>query len=419
MSLQQSVRRALSVLLLPALIACGAAETASTSVSPSATLAATAPAAAAPTDAPAASAAAPTGAPVTAPTPTFAPGSPEWYRHIEISPTLRLAGELPIFSFAVAQSDGLVVTLDSTGSPSSLSLVDVGDPARPRVRGSVDLGEDVRGLAVEGHMAWVAAGQRVQGFDLSDPDRPVARGTLAIPGCQGPAQAEARGPYPGPSQAPSCSVSWLRARGQYVYLTFSDPSRVPPSVKCQPAALAILDVGAPEQPRLLSRLPLEGCSQTGLELVGDTAYLINQAGFQIVDVGRPDAPRPLGSYASEWASALAVSGARVYLASNRGIEILDASDPLKPRLTGTYPVGPYGHFSDIHIAGGRLYLTEANLGSTDYGSLVVLDLHDPDRPVEIGRATAQANAYAVQTVGPLVAVAFAQRGLVLLQERPR
>lgn len=399
MSPRQIARRALLALLLPALVACGAPDTTTTGAAqPSAAVATDAPptylpptetAAAPPTETPPATEA----ALALPPTPSLVPGSPQWYSHVELSPTLRLVGEALAEqgATALALSDGLLVALSGGSGPqASLSLIDLSDPARPRVRGSLAL-PNANSLTVESRTAWVTTDQGLQAVDLSEPDKPVARGSVALPGYK----------------------SSVRARGQHAYVT------VQGAAKGAPGALAVFDIGSPDQPRLLGQTRLPSGDPAEVELLGDVAYVADGAGLQIVDLSRPDAPQPLGRYQSEGAGAVAVSEGRIYLAGAGGVEMFDASNPAKPSKIDTLQVGRYGTFSDIQVAAGRVYLTDANFGSTDFGYLVVLDIRDPARPVEIGRATVQANAYGVALAGTRIAVAFGRRGLLLLEEQAR
>ena len=396
---KQITRRALLALLLPALIACGTPDTTFTGAAqPTPAVTATLPAAPPAADAPPATETPhppPTAsAMVMPPTPSLQPGSPQWYSHVELSPTLRLAGEALAEQGAnglALLGDGLVAALSTGATPEpTLRLIDLSDPAQPRVRGSFALA-NASALAVDGHTAWVATREGLQAVDLSDPDKPAARGSVALPGYK-----------------PS-----LRARGPYLYATVNADS------KEQFGGLAVFDISDPAAPRLLAQMPTVTSGPTLVELVKDTAYVLNPtAGIQIVDLSKPDAPSPLSTYKAD-NGAVAVDGERLYLATAKGLEILDVSNPAKPRGLAVHPLAHAGGFSAVKVAGARAYLTTADFGSTDFGTLIVLDLSDPDRPVEVGRAAAQANAHTVEQAGPQIAVAFGRRGLLLFQDVSR
>lgn len=67
------------------------------------------------------------------------------------------------------------------GLRSNVSMIDLGDPARPMLRGSVDF-PDARGpngLEISGRLAFAAGGRTVQVIDVSDPAAPSERARLS------------------------------------------------------------------------------------------------------------------------------------------------------------------------------------------------------------------------------------------------
>jgi hypothetical protein len=69
------------------------------------------------------------------------------------------------------------------GLRSNVAVIDLGDPAKPRLRGSVDF-PDARGpngLEIAGAVVFAAGGQTVQAVDVSAPETPRELGRLASP----------------------------------------------------------------------------------------------------------------------------------------------------------------------------------------------------------------------------------------------
>jgi hypothetical protein len=66
---------------------------------------------------------------------------------------------------------------------SSVTVVDLSDPARPRVRGSVDFPDPrgPNGLELAGRVVFAAGGQTVLAVDVSDPDQPRELARLTAP----------------------------------------------------------------------------------------------------------------------------------------------------------------------------------------------------------------------------------------------
>jgi hypothetical protein len=79
-------------------------------------------------------------------------------------------------SDVVGRTDGLITVF---------SVIDLGDPARPRLRGSVDSkaphAQGPNGLEVAGRVVFAAGGQIVQAIDVSNPDAPREVAHLTSP----------------------------------------------------------------------------------------------------------------------------------------------------------------------------------------------------------------------------------------------
>jgi len=153
-------------------------------------------------------------------------------------------------------------------SEEKLSILDVGDLARPRTLGELELNGMVNDLQVLGGYAYLVGmvPNLAQGgveslliVDLSNPARPQRVGGLG-----------AEGVVAGQS---------LRVAGAYAYLADAVQG------------LHVLDVSQPSQPTRVSSLPVPRAS--GVQVVGRYAYVssvdlnLNSASLDVVDVGTP------------------------------------------------------------------------------------------------------------------------------------
>jgi len=109
----------------------------------------------------------------------------------------RLAGANRVMtrgSFAYVGSSLIPVAGRTDGLRPMVSIIDLSDPTKPRIRGSVDFpdphpqAQGPNGLEVAGTVVFAAGGQTVQAIDVSNPDAPreLARLTApaAFPGAQ-------------------------------------------------------------------------------------------------------------------------------------------------------------------------------------------------------------------------------------------
>jgi len=97
-------------------------------------------------------------------------------------------------SFAYVGSSLIPVAGRTDGLRPMVSIIDLSDPTKPRIRGSVDFpdphpqAQGPNGLEVAGTVVFAAGGQTVQAIDVSNPDAPreLARLTApaAFPGAQ-------------------------------------------------------------------------------------------------------------------------------------------------------------------------------------------------------------------------------------------
>lgn len=126
---------------------------------------------------------------------------------------------------------------------------------------------------------------------------------------------------------------------------------------------------------LPTNLPL--MEANAIAVVGNTAYLTDNAGLHLVDVANPAAPAETGFYPAESAAGLVVEGYIAYLFSGGQLHLVDISNPAAPQRLELYPLP--GAPTYLAVAGQRAYLGAGQAG------LVSLDISNPAKPREVGR----------------------------------
>ncbi len=222
-----------------------------------------------------------------------------------------------------------------------LQVVDVSNPATPRVAGSYRPKDTLDSVAVSGDRAFLVEKDDVlRVLDVSDPAQPRVVG----------------------SSKAADNIRGLAVAGRYVFVSMSD-------------TLGILDVSDPAKPKVAGackNLELAG----RVTVVGNYAYVAADFnGMRIIDVSNPASPREIGSFEGPGnVTKVAVVDHHAYLADyTGGLHIVEISNPKKPR-----EIGLYGDFivGDVAITG--------NFALVAAGALEVIDVSQPDRPKKAG-----------------------------------
>jgi hypothetical protein len=233
-----------------------------------------------------------------------------------------------------------------------LVILELTEPQRPRIVGTLALPGRARTLIVEAGVAYVACdGAGLALVDVGDPASPRLLATLpGVPGAQG-----------------------LAVRGGRLYAAVYS-SKVDP-------ALAVVEVANPRQPQLLGRLPLPG-QPIGLRFWGERLLVaVGEAGLVGLELPpRQALPRIHSRLALPGpAFALEVVGTQVYVACGwKGLSIVALTEA-GAQLQTQLPLP--GHLTRLVAEAGRLYL-----GAGAAGGLVV-DIALPDQPRLLGAFT--------------------------------
>ncbi|MDP8239384.1 MAG: hypothetical protein P9X24_09865 [Candidatus Hatepunaea meridiana] len=266
-------------------------------------------------------------------------------------PNLRLRYEVYDNNLYVAVNQGL-------------NIVDVTDPANPRLIGSNDSLGYVYGIAFNGGYAYLTSGDAsFRVLDVSN--RTVLREI-------------------GRCELPFVSASVV-IRDNYAYIAGGD------------SGVFVVDITDKMNPYIVSSCKIY-CYQEylgsawSLEVRGDYIYIIDgmqtviQDGLYILDISNPIEPVQVGFHNTEGrAYGLAVKDDYVYVADSKAgqyfpdeyvglriIEVLDPADPVEIVFLSTKDA-----FA-VKVQGNYAYLADGANG------LLVIDISDPSNPVEAG-----------------------------------
>lgn len=235
--------------------------------------------------------------------------------------------------------DHVVVAFQSSDGP-GLLVVDVAEPAEPRVLGRVDQPglQKSAAVAVSANRAYLASGE-FSIIDLADPGSPwMYDGTLT-------AETDARD---------------VAIRGSTAF------------VAAHSHGLQVLDVSNPDFSHIVGAAATSG-NALGLTVSGDLAFVAAEwGGLDVVDVADPTNPRRVGTVdPSGEARGVAVRGDYVYLADG-DLQVLDVSDAANPVRVGGFDTPGYAGM--VTLSGDYAYVTD------DRAGLHILDIRSPAAP---------------------------------------
>lgn len=212
--------------------------------------------------------------------------------HDPIAPAEVGSLEVRARSANVSADGELLYVVDTSRN---LVVVDVSDPARPRVRSTTHLDYPVAIAVGKGYLYVSDNHVGLVVIDASDPDAPYVVGQLPP------------NPFP-PVGTPGVSIA---LRGDRVYLGTSDES------------LLTLDVSDPMAPVRLGALPRGSAVGAG-QVVGERLYGSDGAtGVHVVDISDPSHPVELGGTEPLLARSVAVTSAGAILAAAGDVVTVD------------------------------------------------------------------------------------------------
>lgn len=264
-------------------------------------------------------------------------------------------------------------------------VLDVSQPASPRLLGSCAADPGTERVAVSGNVAVITGlGSVVQVLDVSDPAAPRPAGSFRGEGERSLMSAFLAG----------STGYFADFQGGFHIVDFSQPSTPvlvgrfatlnwpvdiavngPVAYVVDPyVGLQIIEVSNAADPRLLSSSYLPSRA-TGVAVSGSTAYVADPfSGLFIYDVSNPVAPALLATFATE-AMDVEVHGTLACVAEAAGLLVLDVSNPASPQVVGRYGM-PTGY--------RRVRLRDSLAFVADGSGLTILDLANPASPALLG-----------------------------------
>jgi hypothetical protein len=211
-----------------------------------------------------------------------------------------------------------------------LGILDVSNPAAPTLKGSLKTPGQAKNVAVFGTKAAVADHMSGVNFiETKDVTKPVLLGSFYLDGYARDVAASGSMAYA--VDAPT---------GVYVFdLAKADPVEAISSQQTAraPASLVVSEPSGPEGPKI--------------------AVLAGGGALQIYDLSQPAAPVKVGEYktSGRGGARAALIGSRVYVAdSGLGLQVVDVSAPKAPRLLGTYKTPRPAR--DVAVAGPLVFV---------------------------------------------------------------
>jgi hypothetical protein len=331
------------------------------------------------------------------------------------APVLRgqvAAGVGETIDVAVVEPHAFTVELEHVTEYASLAhldVIDVSDPSRPVLVGSVETAYRLSAkLAASGDIVYMAAassgwpnGPRggVSAWDMSDPERPtelpspnpsltgawgiaVAAGSLFVLGGSGLEVFDLGDPA---SPVPVGHLEWDYGFGRLGDLAVFEGLAVVASAY----GLTTLDVSDLEHPTFVGSLGRPG---NGLRVAAHgpiAAVVADAGGLRIIDVENPAEPTALGGLETPGsAEFVAIVGDLAVVSAKwdgyfgvGDARLIDVSDPTQPAELGTLPVSP--RRGRVAVEGSRAYVMTGGHQNREPG-LAVIDIADPTTPVEQG-----------------------------------
>ncbi|MGD9732107.1 MAG: C13 family peptidase [Desulfamplus sp.] len=259
------------------------------------------------------------------------------------------------------------------GGGSGLQVVDISNPAMPKIIGSIDTSGDAQSVTVVGSTAYIADGgvSGLQVVDISNPAMPKIIGSIDTPG-----------------QAKSVTIA-----GSMAYIADGV------------SGLQVVDISNPAMPKIIGSIDTPGYARS-VTIAGSTAYIADGgSGLQVVDIYNPENPQIIASLDTPGdARSVTIAGSTAYIADgDSGLQMVDISNPKSPQIIGL--IDTPGNAYDVTIAGSTAYIADGGSG------LQMVDISNPKSPQIIGLIDTPGNAYDVTIAGSTAYIADGVSGL--------
>ena len=377
-----------------------------------------------------------------------------------------LVGSLDIYAYDVYVSGNYAYLINYR---TELTVVDISDPTAPVITGSIGLASTPNGVYVSGDYAYVVEGEvsdpgeeawyawsGLEIIDISDPAAPKLAGSIATAGAA--YDVHVSGDYAYVAETASYGSSWrglevidikrpasplivgsykgsvnayaVYVSGNYAYLTIAN-------YYGSTSGLEIIDISDPTAPTLAGSIATISSSYD-VYVSGNYAYVAESqnlysdwSGVQVIDISDPASPVVVSSFDTSIRTyKLYLVGSYLYAISKNGLIMIDVSDPTAPTLSGYYTGRGFAAVDVLndhaYVAGykfkvidvknpsypavagsiktadriGDLYVSDDYAYLTDYQKgLHVIDVSDPTSPVPSGFFETLGTAHSLYVLG--------------------
>jgi len=229
-----------------------------------------------------------------------------------------------------------------------VKIVDVADPARPRLAGTIPVKGEARNILLNDNLIYISTGSGgLVICDIRDPNHPKKRSELDLEGEIGDAARQ----------------------GDYLYVAGGDKG------------IHVIDAADPAQPRIVATAATGGTAKE-IALAGSSAFVANGAeGMAVLDLSTPQAPKVAARFpASSFTNSIALSGTVACLGTlyDGGFQLVDISIPTKPVSLSITKYTMYNEAWNVAISGNRAVVTDY------FAGIYFLDVSDPKKPEVVG-----------------------------------
>lgn len=248
--------------------------------------------------------------------------------------------------------------LTGASTAGGLRVLDISDPANPRLVAAYETANDAWGLALSGDRAYMVESK----WD-SDNGRPAA--TLHVLDVSDPTNLRHLGACDVVGEvrrvAVSSSHAYLTAfRDGLLIVDMSDPTAREPAGEY---------LGATEGASTLSVTVAGNYAFVGYDNSGPNSHL---DALEVLDISNPTQPERVGSAIPGIVTDVKVFGDHAYVSRSNGLTILDIRDPANPT-----------HVAEV-LVNGRIHLQGNLLLSKSANTLLLTDVSDPKDPELLG-----------------------------------
>ena len=289
---------------------------------------------------------------------------------------------------------------------SSVQIIDISEPTRPKRVGSVHVGDydtsrpfvfdsHAQGMMVSGnHMFLAGSKAGLQALDITSP-----------------AAAQVVASFHPGGYAPGITVA-----DSYIYVA---ERRRWSGTNYVGGGLQIIDVSNPSNPSRVGGYAVGDA--TDVAVSGTNACVLAGGLVHVLDVSDPANPRPAGSYNTSGSLVrIEISGNHAYVVSkpfsNRGgLHVISFSDPVNPQRIGGYDSG--GEAFDVAVSGSYAYMAQGPRSTATNvvsGGLLVINIDNPANPQQVGAYHVNGAVHGVTVSGSYAYVAGPGIGLNVL-----